>query len=167
MKKSKKKSFQTLTFGFLVVKLFSSSLLGQVKPCLNVQISHGVYLNGVPREYYREKYHCTIDLLLDWFGLVCFVNKNINCQLSYSWFQTSQTGGEWYSDTSPFSIPWSTFWFSLRVVSLLALCISIKLDLSRTNALAYLENEEEKKVFAATPGANVIKLFTAISYEFS
>jgi hypothetical protein len=27
--------------------------------------------------------------------------------LSYSWFQTSQTGGQWYSDTSPFSIPWS------------------------------------------------------------
>jgi len=34
--------------------------------------------------------------------LVCFANKNKNCQLSYSWFQTSQ----WYSDTSPFSIPW-------------------------------------------------------------
>ncbi len=27
-------------------------------------------------------------------------------QLSYRWFQTSQTGGQWYSDTSPFSIPW-------------------------------------------------------------
>jgi hypothetical protein len=27
--------------------------------------------------------------------------------LSYSQFQTSQTGGQWYSDTSPFSIPWS------------------------------------------------------------
>jgi hypothetical protein len=26
------------------------------------------------------------------------------CQLSYSWFQTSQTGGQQYSDTSPFSI---------------------------------------------------------------
>ncbi len=56
------------------------------------------------REYYRGKYHCTIDLLFDWFGLVCFTNENINCQLSYSWFQTSQTGGQWYSDTSPFSI---------------------------------------------------------------
>jgi hypothetical protein len=22
------------------------------------------------------KYHCTVDLLFDWFGLVCFVNKN-------------------------------------------------------------------------------------------
>ncbi len=26
--------------------------------------------------------------------------------LSYRWFQTSQTGGQRYSDTSPFSIPW-------------------------------------------------------------
>jgi hypothetical protein len=24
------------------------------------------------------------DLLFDWFGLVCFANKNKNCQLSYS-----------------------------------------------------------------------------------
>jgi hypothetical protein len=53
------------------------------------------------------KYHCTIDFLFDWFGLVCFANKNKNCQLSYSKFQTNQTGGQWYSDASPFSIPWS------------------------------------------------------------
>jgi hypothetical protein len=36
------------------------------------------------REYLREKYNCTIDLLFDWFGLVCFADKNKNCQLSYS-----------------------------------------------------------------------------------
>jgi hypothetical protein len=53
-----------------------------------------------------RKYHCTIDLLFDWFGLVCFANKNKNGQLSNSWFQTSQTGGQWCSDTSPLSIPW-------------------------------------------------------------
>jgi hypothetical protein len=56
-------------------------------------------------------YHCTIDLLFDWFGLVCFANKNKNCQLSYSLLQTSQTGGQWYSDTSPFSIPWINSYF--------------------------------------------------------
>jgi hypothetical protein len=27
--------------------------------------------------------------------------------LSYNLFQTSQAGGQWYSDTSPFSIPWT------------------------------------------------------------
>jgi hypothetical protein len=26
------------------------------------------------------KYHCTIDLLFDWFGLACFANENKNCQ---------------------------------------------------------------------------------------
>ena len=34
------------------------------------------------REYYRGKYHCTVDLLFDWFGLVCFANKNKYCQLT-------------------------------------------------------------------------------------
>jgi hypothetical protein len=38
---------------------------------------------------------------------VCFANNNKYCQLSYSWFQTSQTRGQYYSDTSPFSIPCS------------------------------------------------------------
>jgi hypothetical protein len=28
-----------------------------------------------------KKYYCTVDLLFDWFGLVCFANKNKNCQL--------------------------------------------------------------------------------------
>jgi len=51
-----------------------------------------------------------VDLLFDWFGLVCFAKKHIKCQLSYSLFQTSQTGGQWYSDTSPFSIPWTDGW---------------------------------------------------------
>jgi hypothetical protein len=32
----------------------------------------------------KGKYHSTIDLLFDWFGLVCFANKNKNCLLSYS-----------------------------------------------------------------------------------
>jgi hypothetical protein len=57
------------------------------------------------REYWRGKYHYTVHLLFVWFGLVCFANKNF--QLAYSWFQTSQTGGQLYNDTSPFSIPWS------------------------------------------------------------
>ncbi len=51
----------------------------------------------------------TIPLIscLNGLALSFFANKNKNCQLSYSWFQTSQTGGQWYSDTSPFSIPWT------------------------------------------------------------
>ncbi len=61
------------------------SFLAEVCPWLDQRILKG-------------QYHFTIDLLFDWFGLVCFVNKNKNCQLSYSWFQTSQTGGQRYSD---------------------------------------------------------------------
>jgi hypothetical protein len=44
-----------------------------------------------------------VDLLFDWFGLVCFANKNKKMSVLIQ--QTSQTGGQWYSDTSPFSIP--------------------------------------------------------------
>jgi hypothetical protein len=65
---------------------------------------HGSQLMLMPGNTKGGKYHCTIDLLFDWFGLVCFVNKNKNCQLSYSWFQTSQTGGQRYNYTSAFSI---------------------------------------------------------------
>jgi hypothetical protein len=61
------------------------------------------------REYYRRKYRCTVDLLFDQFGWVSFANKNKNRQLSYSLFQTSQTGGQQYSDTSPFSVPCSNY----------------------------------------------------------
>jgi hypothetical protein len=60
-------------------------------------------LNFIQR--WRGNYHCTIDLPFDWFRLVCFTNKNKNYQSLYSWFQTSQTWGQQYSYTSPFSIP--------------------------------------------------------------
>jgi hypothetical protein len=41
-------------------------------------------LVGLAREYERGKYHCTIDPVFGWFGLVCFANTNKNRQLSYS-----------------------------------------------------------------------------------
>jgi hypothetical protein len=36
------------------------------------------------REYQRGKYHCTVDLLFDWFGLVCFANKIVSCHTADS-----------------------------------------------------------------------------------
>jgi len=69
----------------------------------------------------------TVDLLFDWFGLVCFANKNKNCQLSNSWFQTSQTGCQWYSDTSPFSIPCSS-WFVCRSKESYQISVNRKLN---------------------------------------
>jgi hypothetical protein len=35
---------------------------------------------GLDQGILKGKYHCTVDLLFDWLGLVCFANKNKNCQ---------------------------------------------------------------------------------------
>jgi hypothetical protein len=59
------------------------------------------------REYQR-KYHCTTDLLFDWFGMSCMTSDNFCFYLQNRLIQTSQTGGQGYSDTSPFSILWSS-----------------------------------------------------------
>jgi hypothetical protein len=61
------------------------------------------------RVYERGKYHCTIDLLFDWFGISCMTIENFGFYLQSRLIQTSQIGGQWYSDTSPFSIPWFHF----------------------------------------------------------
>jgi len=47
------------------------------------------------------KYHCTVDLLFDWFGISCMTADNFCFYLQNRLIQTSQTGGQWYSDTSP------------------------------------------------------------------
>jgi hypothetical protein len=47
-----------------------------------------------------------IDLLFDWFEISCMTTDNFCFYLQYRLIQTSQTGGQWYSDTSPFSFPW-------------------------------------------------------------
>ena len=51
-------------------------------------------------------YHCTIDFLFDRFGISCMTTDNCCFYLQNRLIQTSQTGGQWYIDTSPFSIPW-------------------------------------------------------------
>ncbi len=53
------------------------------------------------------KYHCTIDLLFDWFGISCMTTDNFCFYLHNRLIQTSQTGGQWFTDTSPFSNPWT------------------------------------------------------------
>ncbi len=40
------------------------------------------------------------------FGINCMTTDNICFYLQNRLIQTSQTGGQWYSDTPPFSIPW-------------------------------------------------------------
>jgi hypothetical protein len=41
-----------------------------------------------------------------WFGISCMATVNFCFYLQNRLFQTSKTGGQWYIDTSPFSIPW-------------------------------------------------------------
>ncbi len=53
-------------------------------------------------------YHNTVDLLFNWFGINCRTTDNFCFYLQNRLIQTSQTGGKWYSDTSPFSIPCCT-----------------------------------------------------------
>ncbi len=48
----------------------------------------------------------SVDLLFDWFRISCMTTDNFCFYLQNRLIQTSQTGGQWYSDTSPFSIPW-------------------------------------------------------------
>ncbi len=55
------------------------------------------------------KYHCTVDLLFDWFGIICMTTDNFCFYLQNRLIQTSQTGGQRYSDTSPLSIPCHIF----------------------------------------------------------
>jgi hypothetical protein len=53
------------------------------------------------------KYHCTIGLLFDWFGISCMTTDNFCFYLQNRLIKTSQTGGQWHRDTSPLSIPCS------------------------------------------------------------
>jgi hypothetical protein len=67
---------------------------------------HGVTAHvNAPLEQGVGKYHCTADLLFDWVGIGCMTPNNFCFYMQNRPIQTSQIGGQWYSDTSPFSIP--------------------------------------------------------------
>jgi len=50
-------------------------------------------------------FHCTVDPLFDWSGFSYMTTDSICFYLQNRLIQISQTGGQRYSDTSPFSIP--------------------------------------------------------------
>ena len=60
------------------------------------------HLKPKPEDNYllrKGKYHCTADLLFDWFGFdpnLCLIQHKPS-----SWIPTSQTRGQLYRDTSP------------------------------------------------------------------
>ncbi len=68
-------------------------------------MKHHIITYPVNQGILKGKYHCTVDLLFDWFGISCMTTDNICFYLQNRLIQASQTGGQWYSDTSPFSIP--------------------------------------------------------------
>ncbi len=57
---------------------------------------------------------------LNWFGISCMATDNFCFYLQKRLIQNSQTGGQWYGDTSPFSIPCITslkrFYFRMLLV---------------------------------------------------
>jgi hypothetical protein len=53
----------------------------------------------------KGKHHCTVDLLIDRFGISCMTTDNFCFYLQNRLIQTSQTGGQLYSDTSPLVFP--------------------------------------------------------------
>ncbi len=69
---------------------------------LDLRLTSRVFYQGI----LKGKYHCTVDLLFDWFRISCMATDNFCFYLQNRLIQTSQTGGQWYSDTLPFSIPW-------------------------------------------------------------
>jgi hypothetical protein len=74
--------------------------------CVSRLVSSRWMLLSPSREYQWGKYHNTIDLLFDWFGISFMTTDNLCFYLQNRLIQTSQTGGQWYSDTSFFIIPW-------------------------------------------------------------
>ncbi len=70
----------------------------------NTAVKSVIVLFAVLQGILKGKYHCTVDLLFDWFGISCMTTNNFCFYLQNRLIQTSQTGGQWYSDTSPFSV---------------------------------------------------------------
>ncbi len=86
------------------------------------------------QEYQRVKYHYTVDLLFDSFGISCMTTDNIYFYLQNRLIQPTLTGGQSYSPPSPFSIPWLQPWPPFKGSSVR---VRIEKIFAVTNALAY------------------------------
>ncbi len=101
----KKKKFLTKTHGVVVIRFFffvSTQFLIKLE-CLSLTSLRGrsdLFLwTTQPGNTKGGKYHCTIDLLFDWFGFSCLTTDTFCFYLQNILIQTSQTGGQWYRDT--------------------------------------------------------------------
>jgi hypothetical protein len=80
----------------------SQCLIGGWTRTLNLAMMRRMFYQGI----IKGEYHCTVDLLFDWFGISCMTTDIFCFYLQNRLIQTSQTGGQQYNDTSTFSIPW-------------------------------------------------------------
>ncbi len=74
----------------------------------------------------KGKYHCTVDLLFDLFGISCMTTDNFCFYLQNRLIQTSQTGGQQYIDTFPFSIHWNNLLHSGFARFLVSVGVTVK-----------------------------------------
>ncbi len=96
----------TLSSYMIMLKVFMLSVV-MVSVIIQRVMALDKHFNmGYPiREYSRGNYLCTVDLLFDQFEISCMITDNFCFYFQNRLFQTSQTGGQWYTETSPFSIP--------------------------------------------------------------
>jgi len=94
-------------------------------------------------KYWRGKYHCTIDLLFDWFGISCMTTNNFCFYLQKRLIQTSKKFGQRHSDISPFSIPWS---------SLCCILIEVPLGWQSWGPTKKFDNTYHQSYFRYKPG---------------
>jgi hypothetical protein len=131
---------QTKTFFDILDQAFNASLYWR-KASTPAPLSHEA---GNTK---RGKYHCSVDLLFDWIGISSLTTDIFCFYLQNRRIQNSQTGGQLYSDTSPFSIPCTrkhtlSLLFSLsleksaQTTSSIDLCRSIDIYTSRFSQLA-------------------------------
>jgi hypothetical protein len=101
------------------------------------------------REYLRGKYHCTVDLQFDLFGISHVTTDNLCFNSQNRLIQISQTGGQWYNDLSPFSIPclfpfiaiWSIeIWPTVIKVKIVGTCHILGTHISVPKSLKVVEN---------------------------
>ncbi len=72
-------------YSLIVIIHFNLDSIMPVTLCIITLLSIVINWTQVCQQGILEgKFHCIIDLLFDWFGLVCFANKRKNCQLPYS-----------------------------------------------------------------------------------
>jgi hypothetical protein len=69
--------------------------------CYQSQVSVVALLIKLHQGIQKGEYHYTVDLLFDWFGISCMTINNFCFYLQNRLIQNSQTGGQWFSDTSP------------------------------------------------------------------